>query len=243
VYGLAVVLLVSTGVFLRLVRISRAAEAALYTPPARPLGDLPKQIAFFTYVQDVPMAATVLDVAGVDASIQRDYIDVVSGRHLLLYVGYWGRENQGLGHGPDVCYPAVGWTPAARPQERTLNIGGDSGVFSGGLVLHRFTRAEPEGVEKRVVGFTAIVSGQYKGSSLEVFWHRPGRLAGGPGHYLAHVQVSCSVPDDAWEPAESDIVGFMEAFLPHLSECLPHSPDEGKEGSIPSTRKRTDVRG
>ena len=225
-YGSAILLLVGAGTLLRWVRVSRAAEAAVYTPLVSPLRELPQQIGFYTFVRDVPVASSILDVAGVDASIQREYVDVVSGRHLSLYIGYWGRENQGMGHGPEICYPAVGWTSVRTPTDRTLSILGLNGQRSAGISVHRFTRTEPEGVERRIVGFTTIASGHISGSSLEMFWHRPGRLGGQPGHYLAQVQVSCTASDESWKGAESDIVGFLEAFLPHLIECLPHSIDD-----------------
>lgn len=218
--GAAFVALLCTGTLLRWVRVSRATEAMVYTPPARPLSLLPKQIGRYTFVRDLPLAGTVLDAAGVDHFLQRDYIDSESGEHLLLYVGYWGRENRGMGHGPEVCYPAVGWTAESEASESTLRFRPPDTSMPTVMALHRFVRSEPEGTERRTVGFLTIASGEYRASSRSVFWHRPGALRGG-GHYLAQIQVSRSVTSETGKQEESDIVAFMEAFLPYLSECLP----------------------
>lgn len=218
--GTALVTLLCTGTLLRWVQVSRATEAMVYTPPTRPLSLLPKQIGRYTFVRDLPLESAVLDAAGVDRFVQRDYIDPESGEHMLLYVGYWGRENRGMGHGPEVCYPAVGWTAQSEVSESILSFRPSDTSMPAVMALHRFVRAAPEGTEMRAVGFLTAVSGEYRASSRSLFWHRPGRLRGG-GHYLAHIQVSRSVTSETWEQEESDIVAFMEALLPHLSECLP----------------------
>ncbi len=220
--GMAFVALLCTGTLLRWVRVSRATEAMVYTPPARPLSLLPKQIGRYTFVRDLPLTGAVLNAAGVDRFVQRDYIDPESGERMLLYVGYWGRENQGMGHGPEACYPAVGWTAESEASESTLSFRPPDTSMPAVMALHRFVRTEPEGTERRAVGFLTATSGEYRASSRSVFWHRPGRLSGG-GHYLAHIQVSRSVISQTWEQEESDIVAFMEALLPHLSELLPRT--------------------
>jgi hypothetical protein len=173
------------------------------------------------------MANAVVDVAGVDAFVQRDYVDSASGKHMLVYVGYWGRENQGMGHGPEVCYPAVGWSSEAAATMRTVRFRDTERSAPVVMALHRFVRTEPEGIKQRAVGFLTSASGEYKPSSRGVFWHRPGMLHRG-GHYLTHIQVSCQVATDNWEKDESDIVDFMEALLPHLAECLPRPRQTGE---------------
>ncbi len=226
VIGSALVAVLLTGTLLRWVRVSRATEAMVYTPPARPLAELPKNIGRYRFFRDLPLASAALDVAGVDAFVQRDYVDPASGKHMLLYVGYWGRENQGMGHGPEVCYPAVGWNVETAATERTVRFRDTERSAPIVMALHRFVRTEPEGLKKRAVGFLTAASGEYQPSSRRVFWHRPGRLHRG-GHYLAHIQVSCPVVTDTWEQDESEIVAFMEALLPHLSEYLPRVRQTG----------------
>lgn len=226
VIGSALVAVLLAGTLLRWVRVSRATEAMVYTPPARPLAELPKNIGRYRFFRDLPLASAALDVAGVDAFIQRDYVDPGSGKHMLLYVGYWGRENQGMGHGPEVCYPAVGWNVETAATERTVRFRDTERSAPIVMALHRFVRTEPEGLKKRAVGFLTAASGEYQPSSRRVFWHRPGRLHRG-GHYLAHIQVSCPVVTDTWEQDESEIVAFIEALLPHLSKYLPRVRQTG----------------
>ncbi|MFQ5591524.1 MAG: exosortase-associated EpsI family protein [Phycisphaerae bacterium] len=221
VIGAAFITLLCVGTLLRWVRISRAKEAFVYTPLAEPLTELAGEIGPYKFVRDVPLTADILNAAKVDQFVQRDYVNPATGRHMLLYVGYWGRENQGTGHGPEVCYPAVGWTADAPVALRTLSFRPPDASVPTVMALHRFVRAEPEGLEMRAVGFLAVVSGEFKSSSRGVFWHSPGRLLGG-GHYLTQVQVSCTTSSETWEQQESDIVAFMEALLPSLVQCLPY---------------------
>ena len=222
IIGTACVALLFTGTLLRWVRVSRAMEAQVFTPLEKPLSELPKQIGRYRFVQDIPLTGAILDAARVDTFVQRGYVDSESGKHILLYVGYWGRENQGMGHGPEVCYPAVGWAAESAASERSLGFRPPGGSKPVVIALHRFVRTEPEGVERRAVGFLTAVSGEYRSSSRSAFWHRPGKFHD-RGHYLVHIQVSRLVTADTWKQDESDIVAFMEALMPHLSECLPHS--------------------
>ena len=189
VIGTAFVALMCTGTLLRWVRVSRAAEAMVYTPPVKPLSELPEQIGRYRSAGDLPLATAVLDAAGVDCFVQRRYVDPASGKQMLLYVGYWGRENQGTGHGPEVCYPAVGWTVESPASQRTLNFRPPGRSMPAAMALHRFIRTEPEGVQRRAVGFLTAASGEYATSSRGIFRHRPGRLHGA-GHYLAQIHVS-----------------------------------------------------
>lgn len=227
---LAAVLLLTTGTIIRWVRVSRASETFVFTPLSASLSELPARLGSYALVQDLPLATNVLAAARVDSFVQRDYVDTTTGRHVLLYVGYWGHENKGLSHGPEVCYPAVGWNADGAPVERTIHPGAPLHKDGVGMALHRFERTEPEGIEKRAVGFLAIVDGEYRPSSRGIFRHQPGRLNPARGHYLVQVQVSRSVVNTAWDAAASDIVAFMELLLPHLSQCLPNADKGGSLG-------------
>jgi EpsI family protein len=59
---------------------------------------------------DQPMEQRILDVLGLDAYIQRRYVDN-DNRILWLYVGYYLNQRQGKGiHSPKHCYPGAGWS-------------------------------------------------------------------------------------------------------------------------------------
>ena len=91
------------------------------------------------------------------------------------------------------------------------------------MMVHRFSRTEPEGIIRRVVGFTAVVGGEFRASSRGVFWHRPSDRRRAGGAYLVHVQVSAPVSGEAWDAAESDVAAFMELLLPQFVRCLPRA--------------------
>ncbi|UCC30275.1 MAG: exosortase-associated EpsI family protein [Phycisphaerales bacterium] len=221
--GLAMILLLCAGALHRWVHVTRASQALNHTPLARPLSEIPSSIGQFSLERNVPLESDVLRVSDVDSFLNRAYVDPVSGDRVLLFVGYWGRENVGTGHGPEVCYPAVGWNAEWEPAERIVRFDTAAGTFEAPMMVHRFSRTEPEGIIQRAVGFTAVVGGEFRASSRGVFWHRPsgGRRTGGA--YLTHVQVSAPVFGEAWDAGESDVAAFMELLLPQLVRCLPRA--------------------
>lgn len=215
VAGLA--LLLVAGVLNRWARSTRAAAAAAFVPLVEPLDSIPQQIGPYRG-QDVPLRADVMQAAGVDSYVQREYVDHASGRRILLYVGYWGRENIGAGHGPEVCYPAAGWQVDSAAQEQLIRVPDRETAAMG---LHRFVRMEPEGIRRCAVGFLAVVSGRLQPSSRGVFWHRPGYTLPDGGHFLAHVHVSALPARAEWEDAEADIIEFTELVMPYINASLP----------------------
>lgn len=226
--GLTVAVVVSAGVLQRWVRVTRAGQALTHTPLQHPLSTIPSRIGSYVLERELPLEANVLRASNVDHYVNRVYADPTSGRQLLLYVGYWASEDAGMGHGPDVCYPAVGWRPEGEPAERIVRFDYGPETIDATITLHRFSHAEPEGMERRCVGFSAVVNGAFFGSSRGMFWHRPSNAGRHGGHYLAQVQVASAAPDGAWEAAESEIVAFIDLLLPHLAQCLPQRLDAGQ---------------
>lgn len=219
---LALVLLAFAGVTNRWVRASRAGSALTLTPLVRPLAEIPMNLGSYS-ARDVPLRDDVLQVAGVDEYIQREYVDVDGGRRLVVYVGYWGRENTGLGHGPEVCYPAGGWSVDAPVRESSFPDAAGVLAEDARLSLHRFIRMEPEGVSRCAVGFVAAMSGLLRPTSRGAYWHLPGHLYGESGHYLAQVHVTAFLSSGHWEPAERNIEEFMGWLIPELLACLPRT--------------------
>ncbi|MFH1111366.1 MAG: exosortase-associated EpsI family protein [Planctomycetota bacterium] len=216
-------LLLVGGVVDRRMRDWRSVLWVETTPLAVPLSELPPVIGAYSLDRDLPIDQTILRVADVDAFINRGYVERSSGRRVTVYVGYWGRVNVGMGHGPDVCYKAVGWRPDGAPRERAIPFSIANGSEAATIALHRFTRTGPGGLERVAVAFTAVVDGRFQSSSRGEFWHRPPsfRTADNPP-FLAHVQAVTAVPEDAWDATESDLVSFVQELLPHLVKCFPH---------------------
>lgn len=225
------VMLIGAGTLSRMVRTSRATHASTVTPPSMPLADIP--IALGPYVgRDIPLDSDVLRAAKVDSFIHREYRDSMSGRSLVLYVGYWGRENVGMGHGPEVCYPAAGWHVDSTVREMPLAFQARDHLVSAPMAMHRFVRTEALGIFRCAVGFLAAARGEFFASSRGMYWHAPGHKRPEGGHYLAQIHVSAYPPSDGWEQAEADIQSFLRMMMPYVTQCMPgqENVESRKEG-------------
>lgn len=79
-------------------------------PPDRVgLGEIPHRIGQWQGV-DQALEDRILEVLGLDAYLQRQYLDH-QGHALWLYIGYYLHQRQGKGiHSPKHCYPGAGWS-------------------------------------------------------------------------------------------------------------------------------------
>lgn len=215
----ALVVLLGAGTLHRWVHHGRAIAASDYRALPLSLSEVPSQLGSYTLQQDLPLAPETQQVAGVDSFLYREYTSSASPRTVFLYVGYWGRQNTGMGHGPEVCYPAVGWKVDEGATQRVIRVGGSDGASTEmAIAIHHFVRAEPEGIRRVAVGFAAVADGEWRTSSRGVFRHGP---PGSPDEgFLAHIHVSTPVVGTDWSSADSSIVDFTERVLPHVSKCL-----------------------
>ena len=94
------------------------ASAAAELPPRERLAGLPKELAGWKSVADVPLDPKILQVVGTDDYVNRAYAD--GARQLSLYVGYYASQRQGDSiHSPLNCLPGAGWQPV---QQRRLIV-------------------------------------------------------------------------------------------------------------------------
>ena len=84
--------------------------------------------------------------------------------------------------------------------------------------LHRFERTSAMGMQHQVVGFVAVVDGEFRESSCGLLFHRP--PSGGAGRFLAHVDAATPVIGGQWATSEERIIRFMAVILPALDRCL-----------------------
>ncbi len=232
VLGAVVLLLLGAGTLHRWAYASRTGVASAYRAPSADLSEIPSRLGGYAFRRDLPLSAEVLQVAGVDRFVYREYVAPATGQPVSLYIGYWGRENRGMGHGPEVCYPATGWRSESPVEQRVVRFQGPDGVTTDAVMaLHHFGRIEPEGIARVAVGFVAVVDGQFRASSRGVFLHRPPRSR--KDGFLAQVQVSMPVTGERREATDACIVGFMERLLPHLSRCLFGTPGKSNQDSAP----------
>ena len=217
----AICVLLLGGAADRLLRGWRGEWTATYTPPTFPFSEVPTVIGSYVCDRELPLDQTVLAVADVDTFIHRDYLDPADRKHIGLYVGYWGRVNVGMGHGPDVCYPAVGWTPAAPSRERIMQFSTSGGPSEATIALFRFSRTDRGGMERLAVAFSAAVGGRFQSASRGEFWHRPPQFKGRDAPFLAHIQVVANVSGVTWDATETTLLDFFQDLLPSLVNCFP----------------------
>lgn len=81
------------------------------TPPARPIGEFPKEIGNYTTVAESPFDQDTLKVLGVTDYLNRTYFSPTQGG-LGLYIGYFRTQRTGAAiHSPKNCLPGAGWQP------------------------------------------------------------------------------------------------------------------------------------
>ena len=213
-----VVLLLGAGGVHRWARVSRAQMASSFHLLEVPLSEVPLQLGPYVFRRDVPLDSEVLRVAQVDSFVNRDYVDAISGQPIEVYVGYWGRQSVGMGHGPEVCFPAAGWQSEGEALQHVVRLPGPGGAEKEvTIVLHHFVRTKQERVERVAVGFVAIADSQFRTFSRGLFAHLAPRPDTG---FLAHISVVAPVPYSRGDSADSRVVAFMELLLPHVSRCL-----------------------
>ncbi len=219
VLGATVLLLLGAGTAHRWAHSSRAVAASTYRPPVVALSEIPSRLGPFSLVQELPLGAETLQVAGVDCYLHRSYAASASDPPVSLYVGYWGYQNTGMGHGPDVCFPATGWEATGLAEQHDAQLRQpDGNVMEATYAVHHFTRSGPEGVARVAVGFAAAFDRRFRALSRGVFLHRPAdpRDAG----FLAHVIVTTNVRANRWQAADARVAALLEQVLPHVSQCL-----------------------
>ena len=102
-YWVALVLLVSTAVGYHALPHGRS------LPPYRSLSTFPNQVGDYLG-QDVGISDSIRSILGEGEFVQRVYREGATGLPVLLYVGYYPRqETGGTVHSPQHCLPGAGW--------------------------------------------------------------------------------------------------------------------------------------
>jgi hypothetical protein len=207
------------------VHYSRAALTGAFRALPRPLTDLPIRIADFNLDEELPLDRDILQVADVDAYVYRRYSSSPNVAPVLFYVGYWGRTNVGMGHGPEVCYPLAGWTANQDPSSRSVRFKARGDIVTAQIQVYRFQRLEPEGKQRVCVAFVSVTSGEFRATSRGTFLHAPRTM---DEAFLAHIQGATPVPDGDWAAAETRVLALFTAALPEVSGLLwaGETPDE-----------------
>lgn len=94
-----------------------------------PMADLPRNLGRWkAQGKDQELDPETLEIAGASDYVSRSYVDEQTGVVLSLIVVF-GPAERVVGHIPEVCYPAVGYSPASTPTDLTITFDSGSARF------------------------------------------------------------------------------------------------------------------
>lgn len=185
---------------------------------AKPLGTLPMQIGPWQ-AKEIPMDQRVIDIAGCDDHVYRQYLNAETGQMVALYIAYAARPAKMISHRPQVCFPAHGWQPAGTRKDRLTLLDNTS----LDCLIHHFTRTDPEPQAVAVLNYY-ILQGRNITEWTEFWstrWRMP-NLMKDPNFYVIQVQVSTMMKSPTLAgPSEDTIKGFAGQITPLLAILLP----------------------
>ncbi len=175
-----------------------------------PLSEFPKRIGQWVG-RDVPISETIIEVAANDDFLSRLYVNESNNQWANVYIAYTARPRTMLGHRPQVCYPANGWTHENTEHVQVISNSGRTVR----CLLHNFQKSTPE-TETIVVLNYYIVNGQLTDDET-VFsglgWRTP-NVDGNPARYVAQIQIS-SLLEMSVRSAAKDFADLVSGYFPH----------------------------
>ena len=189
--------------------------------PVQPLSSLPFELGDWRG-RDVALDERIHRAANFDDDyINRSYVDPRSRATVSVYVGYVGRARALLGHRPDICYAAHGWSEVS--QQKILVRAAEATEVP--CVLYEFQQSGGDGSRMLVLA-TYMTNGRYVSDPAEFrSWNarNPGLLGERPA-YLARVQLAAlSTPDRAADLAA--LQDLMSAAATPVRALLPYWTD------------------
>lgn len=192
------------------------AVLAVTTEPREPLDSIAHQLGDWAG-SDRGIADEILQIATFDDFWLNRMYSHSDGSQASVFIGYVGRPRAHIGHRPDVCYAASGWTQLS--EERLTIPSEDAAPIEA--VLYTFEEPSDRRRHLRVLA-TYLVNGQYTNDAakftgwnqrqVDIFGiHQPA--------YIARVQVAMAGQDDESElPLLKDLSKRLsEALIP----CMP----------------------
>jgi len=173
--------------------------------------DVPQQVAGWQGT-DQPLEQRILEMLGLDAYVQRKYVDH-QGRVLWLYVGYYRQQGQGKGiHSPKHCYPGAGWSLVEKGVECVpLDGGGQKTIEVNRMVFQK------AGVKQVILYWfqssSRIVHSEY---AQRIYMVRDAMFFGRTDG--AMVKVSAAVAGNL-----SEVLGYQKEFIRHIFPALKKS--------------------
>ena len=208
-WALAMVLLVVIGVGYWLMAIKMNVIVTTHIKLEIPLSEFPIRIGQWVG-RDVPISETILEVAANDDFLSRLYVNESNNQWANIYIAYTARPRTMLGHRPQVCYPANGWTHENTEHVQVISNTGRK----ISCLLHNFKKSI-SGTEQIIVLNYYIVNGRLTDDE-SVFsglgWRTP-NIGGNPARYVAQVQVS-SLQEMSVRSAAKDFTDLVLAYFP-----------------------------
>jgi EpsI family protein len=200
----------------------RAGSAARPTPLAAPLEEFPAKLDGWVG-EDIRLPDAIVENAGADTYLRRDYVSPGGGR-VSLYVAFYGNVLDSIPHGPVICYPSAGWA-TARDEVTTF----DTKV--PGLETLRVQKLLYEKDFSRVaVLYWYSVNGEQMAETQRVRYDAARRkLLGLGGAYVLQVMVSTPVAVSG-EAAFGLLESFLGRSFPQVARHLPRPADSTKGG-------------
>ena len=216
--GASIVALVSMALSYGFYRYEAAAVGAVLAgklPLKRPLNELPLTLGPWKG-KEVPLDASIVKVAAADDHLSRWYYNRNTGDAVRVYVPYYGNPRTMVGHYPDVCYPAVGWSRLlSRVEDVRYRSQHEKTVP---VIFYRFRR----GASRVAVISFYIVGGEYTADRRVAERASHKAINRENTNYLAQMQLTF-----AGDPSPQYVLrvtsDFLGAFLPALEGHLPDS--------------------
>ena len=168
----------------------------------QPLSSFPMQLGEWVGI-DIPVDERVLKVAGNDDHISRKYAERGSKHVIDLYVAYTARPVNMLGHRPDVCYPAHGWTHVSTAEQQ-MELRENRELD---YLIHEFAREDPLPERLLVLNYY-VHQGRHTTQWTDFWgpkWRRP-NVSRDPTYYVAQVQIAAGPVTQATLGRASDAV-------------------------------------
>lgn len=167
---------------------------------------------------DQPMDQRILDVLGLDAYLQRKYVDN-DNRILWLYVGYYRSQQQDKGiHSPKHCYPGAGWSMVGKGIEPIPLDAGEHGSIRANRLIFQKDEA------KQVV----------------LYWFQSGNRIIHSEYtqriYLVLDAILFNRTDGALVKISAPLIGDLTEVLEYQKEFIKHIYPSLK-GSLPGDRR------
>ena len=219
-WALAVILLIVSAVGYRLFASYHNMTALTPVALPVPLSKFPMTVGNW-FGRDVPISETILKIAANDDFLSCLYVNDSNNQWINIYIAYTALPRTMLGHRPQVCYPANGWT-----NENTENV---QIISNSGrtirCLLHNFKKFTTK-TEKIVVLNYYIVNGRIT-DDKSVFsgfsWRTP-NLAGNPARYVVQVQIS-SLLEMSVRSAAKDFTDLILDYFPDENGQVKDSED------------------